>query len=62
MDSEDKRYAECAVCRHRWNISVSAKIPKSGYICPMCEVLLRKYPMRVVKNRMRNKRKPTERR
>ena len=62
MDLADRKYAICVACGYRWNISAFARIPKGGYICPACEVLLRKYPMRVVKSRARNKRKQTERR
>ena len=33
--------ARCAGCGMSWNISLYAKIPKSGYICPRCESRIR---------------------
>lgn len=27
-------YARCRICAKTWNISISQKIPKQGYICP----------------------------
>lgn len=28
--------ARCSKCGKHWNVSVEAKIPKSGYECPFC--------------------------
>lgn len=55
MDLADRKYAVCVACGHRWNISAFARIPNGGYICPTCEVLLRKYPLRVVISRMKKR-------
>jgi len=33
--------AKCVGCGASWNISLYAKIPKSGYICPHCESRIR---------------------
>lgn len=27
---------KCKLCNLLWNISVQAKIPKKGYVCPRC--------------------------
>lgn len=35
-------YAKCVSCLRGWNVSVLARIPKSGYVCPHCESRLRK--------------------
>jgi len=29
--------ARCRECGASWNISIYAKIPKEGYICPWCQ-------------------------
>lgn len=29
-------YAKCTKCKLDWNISIKAKIPAGGYICPWC--------------------------
>lgn len=29
--------AKCVGCGLRWNVSVLAKIPESGYTCPHCD-------------------------
>ena len=34
-------YARCQICAKAWNISISQKIPKQGYICPWCENSMR---------------------
>lgn len=28
--------AKCFVCGKYWNISILARIPKAGYVCPHC--------------------------
>lgn len=36
----------CRKCAMKWNVSVLAKIPKTGYLCPFCRndtALLRTY-------------------
>ena len=33
-----RRYERCKVCKENWNISIEAKIPKSGYVCPKCRM------------------------
>ncbi len=33
--------AKCVGCGLHWNVSLYAKIPKSGYICPHCDSRLR---------------------
>ena len=35
-------YARCRICAKTWNISISQKIPKQGYICPWCENSMRR--------------------
>lgn len=32
----DRRYATCARCGKRWNVSRERKVPMSGYLCPDC--------------------------
>lgn len=27
---------KCKICNLLWNVSVQAKIPKKGYVCPRC--------------------------
>jgi len=34
--SEIQMMARCRECGASWNISIYAKIPKEGYICPWC--------------------------
>jgi DNA-directed RNA polymerase subunit RPC12/RpoP len=34
---------KCAGCGKAWNVSIKARIPKTGYICPHCESKAR-YP------------------
>lgn len=29
--------ARCRQCNKMWNISTKYKIPKTGYLCPVCE-------------------------
>lgn len=31
-----KRYETCVKCGRSWNVSVYAKVHRSGYICPHC--------------------------
>ena len=35
-DKKGRRYEDCHNCGKRWNVSINAKIPKSGYLCPRC--------------------------
>lgn len=35
-DKKGRRYEDCNKCGKDWNVSVNAKIPKSGYLCPRC--------------------------
>ena len=30
------RYEVCIFCRRRWNVSLLAEVPESGYVCPHC--------------------------
>lgn len=32
----DARFELCAECGKRWNVSIGAEIPPSGYLCPRC--------------------------
>ena len=36
MKMEDCRYELCITCGKVWNVSVEAKIPWYGYVCPRC--------------------------
>ena len=37
MSTKDKkRYEECIKCGTSWNVSINAKLPKKGYVCPNC--------------------------
>ena len=31
-----QRYEKCTKCGSDWNVSINAKIPKKGYVCPHC--------------------------
>lgn len=31
-----QRYEKCKKCGSEWNVSINAKIPKKGYVCPNC--------------------------
>ena len=43
IDKEARKlmYAKCQICAKTWNISISQRIPKQGYICPWCENSIR---------------------
>lgn len=28
--------ARCVICTKIWNVSIYAKIPETGYVCPKC--------------------------
>lgn len=30
------RYKTCRECGLEWNVSITAKIPFNGYLCPVC--------------------------
>lgn len=32
----DERFERCRECGYRWNVSIGAKMPPSGYLCPVC--------------------------
>ena len=32
-----RRFARCRECGREWNIGISDKVPKFGYICPECK-------------------------